>query len=110
MKWNRVLDCKPQIPEGKYGVSCIVASFDPCYDEINHGMGYTVTTMVYKNNVYDSEGFYQLDSENEWHPAFDVVTHWMYLPEAPEYDPEVLNPIFQWYHDHSRPQSPLKQI
>lgn len=128
MKWNRVIDGLPVIPEGKFGLQVIVADFDACYDEINPGKGHSVHSLRFAYVDYkrmpDFIGSIYKDGE----PAFmdemtdgngkrcgmslpgDEVTHWMYYPVPPEYDPEVLNPIFQWYHDHAVPQSPLKQI
>jgi hypothetical protein len=110
MNWIRTKDELPVIPEGKYGISVIVACFDPCYDEINSGKGYHINRYVsYSTGEYGPD-FYEPTTNDEWMPVVDYVTHWMYLPKPPEYDPEVLNPILQFYHDHALPQSPLKQI
>jgi hypothetical protein len=122
MKWIRVIDELPIVPKGKYGVQVLCAMFDPCYDEMNEGKGYSVHAYSYGRVCYktmpmfkgtrfaDGEfSFMELIGDNFGYPV-DPVTHWCYLPEAPKYDPEVLNPIFEWYHRHSLPQSPLKVI
>lgn len=111
MKWFRVIDELPQIPKNKYAVQVLAAEFDPCYDEINPGKGYTVRCVSWHQDSLSGEfAFMNLCSDNNWYPVCDVVTHWMYLPEPPAYEAEVLNPIFQHYHDTARPQSPLKQL
>lgn len=124
--WKRVIDELPVIPKGKFGIQVLVAEFDACFDEIAPGKGYDVHVVSYAF-TYDRHGkklpmyegtdieadfmtLYIGDNNTEHGPTGDQVTHWMYIPEPPAYDPEVLNPIFQWEHDHSQPQSELKQI
>ena len=132
MNWKRVIDELPVIPEGRYGIQVLVAEFDACYDEcINsqgfernaysvHSVGYSIIDYkrmpMFEGSIYPdgSETFTTMyigaGKDAEFGPTGDIVTHWMYMPEPPEYDPEVLNPIFQRYHDHAVPQSPLKQL
>lgn len=105
MNWIRIKDALPQIPIHKYGVSVIVAYFDPCYDEMNPNYGYDISTCNYHNNK-----FMELSSDGDWYEVANTITHWMYFPETPKYDPEVLNPIFKHYHETAKPQSPLKVI
>jgi len=111
MKWIRLIDEAPEIPKEKYGVPVLVASFDPCYDEINPGRGYSVKEANFMLGPdWPVALFYELMTDGIWIVCCDEVTHWMYFPSAPEYDPEVLNPIFKRFHENSRPQGELKQI
>jgi len=115
MEWKRVIDELPIIPEGHHNVSVIVALFDACFDEINPGNGYGISHGIYSKEFFSKENnFLQLCpgmyKETDWVHFDDHVTHWMYNPEPPSYDPEVLNPIFKWYHENAVPQSPLKEI
>ena len=47
MEWISIEDRLPEIPEGQYGVSVLVAQFDPVYEEICPGRGCSVQEMVY---------------------------------------------------------------
>lgn len=132
MKWIRCIDQMPEIPEGRQSVRVLMAEFDPCYAEIqylDHGRlsgGYSVTDGIYAivserhemihGSIYPvgSKTFMSLyiggDKVTEWGLPGDEVTHWMYIPEAPEYDPEVVNPIFKRFYETARPQTKLIQI
>lgn len=86
MEWISVKDSLPVIPNGKQAVEVIVAEYD-------HGEpGYTVHSVMYgycpKSEIQgEFTGFMQLmyGSKLFLGPLFDEVTHWMYMPEAPEY-------------------------
>lgn len=96
MEWISVKDTLPEIPEGRYGIRVIVASFDHVYAEIS-GNGYDVFQASYgkirdrKGNLYPEFAgseleldFYQV-TEIGPYPIIDEVTHWMYMPEPPKY-------------------------
>jgi len=86
MEWISVKDRLPEVPEGDMAVHVIVAEYD-------HGCNdYTVHAVMYgncpKSDTFPSfKGFMQLygGANMFWGPLFDEVTHWMYMPEAPEY-------------------------
>jgi len=102
MKWISARKRLPEIPEGKYGVSVLVAVFDYVYEEINPGHGYHVSHAHYgrtkdRNDKpisfwwdtpeapeYDFMQLY-IGQKTEWGPYMDEITHWMYLPEPPMY-------------------------
>ena len=94
--WISVKDRLPEIPKGHYGVSVLVAQFDPVYNEICPGKGYSVQEMTYcLITAADRKRWgYPTDKKTdfmEWYigqesfkgPPGDMVTHWMYLPEPP---------------------------
>lgn len=90
MEWISVKDRLPEIPKGNYAVSVIVAEYDPCYP------GYSVHSVMYgkyvKNALFpkiDGMGFMTLyyGKTIQWGPCQDEITHWMYMPEPPEYKP-----------------------
>jgi hypothetical protein len=130
MEWVKVTDRLPVIPKDKYGIPVLVAEFDPCYDECSSipNNGYSVNCISYNivsySHMPEFVGSIYADGEPafmtmaigghkngyEWIPVTDEVTHWMYMPKPPEYDPEVLNPIFKWYHENARPESSLKVL
>lgn len=101
MKWVSVKDALPVIPKGKYAIQVLIAEFDPVFEEINPGKGYTVRQATYgytktKNGESISEFFsfapkkdfmqlcYGEQTGVQWGPIFDEITHWMYLPEPPK--------------------------
>lgn len=96
--WISVKDRLPQIPKGMYGVSVIVATFDPVLAEDGKN-GYTVTDGHY-GSLRDREGkllpafegttkeFDFKDLHNGagkvyWGPTADQVRFWMPMPEHP---------------------------
>jgi hypothetical protein len=101
MKWISVKENLPKIPEGLYGISVLVATFDRHYDECCPGHGYSVHEVIYgstrkrdgaltgpylnsdlENDFMSLEpGFYD---DTDWIPTSDPVTHWMYMPAPPE--------------------------
>lgn len=92
MKWISVKDKLPEIPEGRYAVSVLVAEFDSTYEELNPGNGYSVYECSYgrhgNNKLFDESkenDFMTLycGEEDCWGPTGDPVTHWMYLPDPP---------------------------
>ncbi len=98
MEWISVKDRLPEIPEGRFGVSVLVAEFDPVYEEINPGHGYSVNEVSY-HIISDAERkywkypedvekdfatyYYGINKDVEWGPCADEVTHWMPLPDPP---------------------------
>jgi hypothetical protein len=104
MRWIPVSKRLPEIPEGKYGVSVLVAEFDHVYEEIRPGKGYTVRAGHYSktkdrngnpiSEYYDSPeapecDFIQMTISMKggvsWMPVLEEITHWMYFPEPPMY-------------------------
>ena len=84
MEWISVKDRLPEIPEGQYGITVLVTTFDSIYEEINLGRGQSVTTMGF-NKEYGAFGeFLDLPKGPYWMPPGDPVTHWMPMPEPPE--------------------------
>ena len=96
-QWISVDEAMPQIPEGKHGVSVIVAEFDSVYEEINPGHGYDISKCLYtevgpteikawgyKKGDVDFLQIYSGPKGSEWGPCGDLPTHWMYLPLPPE--------------------------
>lgn len=124
--WIRVIDELPVIPKDKYGIAVLVAEFDPCYHECSSipNNGYSVNCISYNIVNYkqmpEFVGSIYPDGEPAfmtmgiggrskygyvWMPTSDEVTHWMYMPKPPEYDPEVLDPIFNRFNNEdSYPQ------
>lgn len=88
MEWISVKDMLPEIQEGYNVVAVLVAEYDHCEP------GYNVHSVMYgncpKTDYFDEyTGFMQLygGADMFWGPLHDEVTHWMYMPEAPEYKP-----------------------
>ena len=98
MKWIKVTDELPKIPKGKHAVSVLVCEYDPIYDEDENDptksrkMGLYVNRFVsygkYRDYItgLDIFGFCEMLNEGGWCPPTDQITHWMYLPEPPDYD------------------------
>lgn len=101
MQWIPVEKRLPEIPEGTYGISVLVAMFDSIYDELCPGKGYSVEEamfafyddrhgkrMTYFEGFEEDRGFMFLciggKDGGGWHPPVDKVTHWMPLPPPPE--------------------------
>ncbi len=83
MEWISVKDRLPEIPEGKHGMSVLVAEFDPVFEEIHPGGGYDVCRVAWDGKNFlthyvNADGF-------GWHfaPINYDVTHWMPLPDPP---------------------------
>lgn len=118
MKWIRVIDELPVIPKDRYAVSIIGATFDPCFHDVcrehdTFKAGYSVNRYVswtIREEFSSEPDFYEPLSDDSWIPMCDPITHWMYLPKPPEFDAEVLNPIFKRYHENARPTPPLFYI
>jgi hypothetical protein len=110
MVWNKISDGLPEIPKGKHGISIMLACFDPCYDEINPRKGYFVNHFASFYIREDGTPEFTELVGDEFTEVCETITHWCYYPDPPEYDPDILNPIFKHYHETSRPQGKLKQI
>lgn len=104
MNWISVKDRLPVIPEGKYGISILVAEFDPVFEELCPGRGYTVKQghygrIVGRNgkvlphflscnyNELDGPQFMELwvGDNVGFGPVFEEITHWMPMPEPPTF-------------------------
>lgn len=88
MEWIDVNERLPEIPEGQFGVSVIVAVYDSMYAEFSGADGYSVYGAVYhtaERGEPDFEALYIGGKEGaEYGPIIDDVTHWMYYPEPPK--------------------------
>ena len=84
MEWISAKDRLPEIPEGRYGVTVLVTTFDSIFEEINPGCGQSVTTMTFNKEHGDFGEFFDLPEGPYWMPSGDPVTHWMPMPEPPE--------------------------
>lgn len=109
MKWISVKDSLPVIPEGRYGITVLVCQYDHVFQEIS-GSGLSVETSSYGYVNYDKmpmfKGSIYPDGSAafmDWYfgsdggclgPTGDIVTHWMYMPEPPDYNEEELNETF----------------
>jgi hypothetical protein len=103
MKWISVKDKLPEIPKGKYAVQVLGSVFDQCYESIHPGHGYKVYEVTYaiitRKLKKESKLYFNFFTERRkefitlasgpkgsiWVPIFDPITHWMYLPEPPNY-------------------------
>lgn len=77
--WISVEDGLPKIPVGKYGVSVLVTTFDPVYEEINPGNGCSVESMV-----YDLSGEFLclvIGKKCDFILSPDEVIAWQYKPK-----------------------------
>jgi hypothetical protein len=107
-QWVSVDKAMPQIPEGRHGISVIVAEFDSIYEEINPGHGYGISKCLYaevgpaeiklwgyKEGDIDFLQIYSGPEGSEWGPCGDLPTHWMYMPRPPEI-PEHIKKILEY--------------
>ena len=94
-EWISVKDALPKIPKGQYAVSVLAAIYDPAYETLARGRGYSVYSCMFgkwkKSKLFkgsrknDFMEFYYGDEEGVWGPLFEKCTHWMYLPTPPQY-------------------------
>lgn len=100
MKWISVKDSLPIIPEGRYGVPVIVATFDPIYAEENGGNGYFVHEAHFGSTInregkkldmyigteidYDFMELWEGSYGYCWGPTSNSVTHWMPFSDTPD--------------------------
>lgn len=77
LRWTKVADGLPVIPEGNYAVAVLTIEHDPVYAEISGGHGNSVTKLL-----FDKEGFKTRyiggKGESGLMSPGDEVTHWMY--------------------------------
>jgi hypothetical protein len=73
-EWISVKDELPKIPEGKHGISVLVAMIDTTYEGPTPELRYNVDKVM-----FDGEFKYV----GEWTVPCDPVTHWMSLPDPP---------------------------
>ena len=102
-EWKRVIDELPIIPEGKYGISVLVCTYDSCYDEsdedpkISRGIGLDIDMISFgylknKKEVpieYKTPCFIGWDDEQQKFDRYlehDPIVFWMYLPKKPKYE------------------------
>lgn len=76
MLWISVKDKLPEVPKNKYAVSVLVAAID---------IRYYVTHVLYDTKEgFTTFGYSKHDVIRL--PVIDKITHWMYLPEPPDYE------------------------
>ncbi len=87
MKWIDAEKELPQIPENKFGISVLAVEFDPVYEEINPGKGYTVMEKLFTKSMGWTDFYYGLNDnyKSDFCVCCHQVTHWMYLPDVPLY-------------------------
>jgi hypothetical protein len=90
-------DEKPEIPEGRYGVSVLIITYDSTYDELSPGNGWDVHNGVY-GSTRGRDGvkrgmYYNSDREfdfmelyvgkyyGEYGPVCDEIKYWAYVPK-----------------------------
>jgi len=92
--WIKISERLPVIPEGKYGVNVIIATWDGEYQEVYDCSFMKVTTrdgkyvdQMFEYLPIDGEDFGQMylsgTGDTGWVPIFEEITHWQYFPEAP---------------------------
>lgn len=96
--WISVDDRLPEIPEGRFGVQVIAATFDAIYDHFRPGEGYSVRRLTYASTRARNgetlpmfEGItkdfdfmdYYLGDQICMGPVCDPVTYWMPMPDPP---------------------------
>lgn len=93
--WVDINERLPEIPEGKYGVPVVIATWDGEYQEVttcNYGK---VTNRddeyidpTFEHLPIDSLEFMQMYISMKgpygWMPIMDEITHWRYYPKAPK--------------------------
>ena len=95
-KWNKVSDCLPEIPKGKYGIKVLITTWDEVggYQDVV-ACNYAVVTNrdgkhinpLFEDRPVGSADFMQLyvgKGKTGWMPIMDEITHWQYYPEAPK--------------------------
>ena len=85
MEWISVKDRLPKIPNGKYGISVLVAVYDSTYEELSPGNGTHVEEMMWDGEHFLTLGLCSCKPHFEFFPTIDPVTHWMSLPEPPKW-------------------------
>lgn len=103
MEWISVKDSLPVIPNGKYGVSVLVCTYDGVYDEdmeqgdtvpFSRGKGLDVHLISFhypqgKKVPIEEQtaGFYMMENSYDgWvECVHEPVVCWMYLPEPPKF-------------------------
>ena len=99
--WISVKDELPKIPEGKYGISVIVATYDKQYAECCRDplkawdvkeaqYGYIDDLKMFEGSTKEADFMCRWSSadDNELGPIGDPVYFWQYMPEAPNMIPE----------------------
>jgi len=79
LDWIDKSESLPEIPEGKYGVTVLVNSYDP---QEQDGYQYEVTTASYNGVSWNHLTFNEHKKHPEWYwNQLYQVTHWMYMPK-----------------------------
>jgi hypothetical protein len=94
-EWISVKDELPKIPKGDYAVAVLVAKYDSFYESLYRGYGYSVRKGMFgkwkKGEFFkgtrknDFMELYHSKNSCCWGPTTDPITHWMYLPDPPQY-------------------------
>ena len=93
-EWVSVRDRLPKIPKGDHAVRVLVASYDSAYESVCRGYGHSVHECMFgrwrKSSLFKAarkNDFMELyyGKEALWGPLMEPITHWMYLPDPPQY-------------------------
>jgi len=108
IRWYDVDEKLPTIPKGKYGISVLVITFDPVFNECKPGFGCEVYEMSYAATAKRSGEIlkpwidtnldfdFMMISHNKlyedsiWVPSSDRIIYWAYMPV---YKVEVIVPV-----------------
>lgn len=95
IEWFKVAEKLPEIEEGKHGISVLMATEDPVYQEVHPSDYYEIFDGMYcKINDEDREQYYK-DSDKEcdfmtlyvgadysdYGPVYDDIHYWAYMPK-----------------------------
>lgn len=89
--WYDATKHLPEIPKGMYAIEVIVATWDGDFQDVyecSYGKTKNRYGDVINNSFTEEEQFMEMyidgNGKFTWMPIMDKVTHWKYMPIAPE--------------------------